>query len=289
MWRRSVKRLFEFNSGHKPFLAPLGPRRRLPSLSRETLERLPPAAAPIAVTVIGGLVLVVMLGWFLSRGANGTPPQAALVETTAPRPEARPEAAETAQGDGPAALAANAAPGANETPAADAPRIAAVSDGAPAMDKAVVLDMAEPATAGVEIVPIEPQPDLGATSAIPRALPAAAAPEVAVAETEAEIEALEARQRREVDADLGAAGPDAGPAADMSANEAAASRPAAPMRAATATQYVNMRAAPDDGAEVLMVVPAQAWIEAEADCGWCAVAYEGRSGYIYRSFIRYAD
>lgn len=262
-----MRRLFEFNSGHQPFLAPLGPRRRLPPLSRETFERLPPAAAPLAVTLVGGLVLVVMLGWFLSRGANGTPPPPAIqTEAAAPRPEAPPAAVETVQND-------------EAAPVAD---IAATTLGAP-----------EPAPASsVETVPIEPRPDPGATAAIPRALPAAAAPAVAVAETEAEIEALEARQRQEVDADLGAAGTDMRPDAGMSSNEATAAiapRPSVPMRAATATQYVNMRAGPDDDTEVLMVVPAQARIEAEADCGWCAVAYQGRSGYIYRSFIRYSD
>lgn len=276
MWRYSVKRLFEFNSGHQPFLAPLGRRRRLPPLSRETFERLPPAAAPVAVTLVGGLVLVVMLGWFLSRGANGMPPPPETrTEATAPQPEAPSAAVETVRNDE-AAPVADVAAAVNETPAA-----------------AIALQAPEPAPASsVEIVPVEPQPDPDATAAIPRVLPAAVAPEVAVAETEAEIEALEARQRQEMDADLGTAGIDMQPDADMPANGATAAiapQPAMPMRAATATQYVNMRAGPDDDAEVLMVVPAQARIEAESDCGWCAVAYQGRSGYIYRSFIHYSD
>jgi hypothetical protein len=54
---------------------------------------------------------------------------------------------------------------------------------------------------------------------------------------------------------------------------------------AKATQYVNMRAGPDDDATVLTVVPANASIEAEDDCRWCEVSYEGKTGYIYRSFI----
>jgi uncharacterized protein YraI len=61
------------------------------------------------------------------------------------------------------------------------------------------------------------------------------------------------------------------------------------MRRARANRHVNMRAGPDDGAQVLMVVPALAEIEAEDGCGWCEVAYQGRTGYIYKSFISYAD
>ncbi|MCO6388212.1 SH3 domain-containing protein [Aliihoeflea sp. 40Bstr573] len=54
---------------------------------------------------------------------------------------------------------------------------------------------------------------------------------------------------------------------------------------AKATQYVNMRAAPEDGAAVLTVVPANASIEAETDCRWCEVSYKGQKGYIFQSFI----
>lgn len=54
---------------------------------------------------------------------------------------------------------------------------------------------------------------------------------------------------------------------------------------AKANQYVNMRAAPEDGAAVLAVVPANATIEAETDCRWCEVSYKGQKGYIFQSFI----
>ncbi|MBL0933325.1 MAG: SH3 domain-containing protein [Rhizobiaceae bacterium] len=54
---------------------------------------------------------------------------------------------------------------------------------------------------------------------------------------------------------------------------------------AKANQYVNMRAAPEDGAAVLAVVPANASIEAETDCRWCEVSYKGQKGYIFQSFI----
>lgn len=101
---------------------------------------------------------------------------------------------------------------------------------------------------------------------------------VAVAETTEELLALEEIQRREVEADL----------ATPSNEITAAIQPDTPQKvSARATAWVNMRAGPADEAEVLMVVPGNAEIQAETDCGWCAVSYDGRDGYIYKSFISY--
>lgn len=102
------------------------------------------------------------------------------------------------------------------------------------------------------------------------------APAVAVAETVEEVLALEAIQRREVEADL----------AEPSA-ETTAAVPAVSQVAAKATAWVNLRAGPSDDAEVLMVVPALADIDAETGCNWCAVSYDGREGFIYKTFISY--
>lgn len=60
---------------------------------------------------------------------------------------------------------------------------------------------------------------------------------------------------------------------------------ASDLQPAKATQYVNMRSAPADDASVLAVVPANAAIEAETDCRWCEVNYDGQKGYIFQSFI----
>lgn len=54
---------------------------------------------------------------------------------------------------------------------------------------------------------------------------------------------------------------------------------------AKAAQYVNMRSAPADDASVVTVVPANATIEAETDCRWCEVRYDGQKGYVFQSFI----
>lgn len=51
--------------------------------------------------------------------------------------------------------------------------------------------------------------------------------------------------------------------------------------------WVNLRAGPDNDAQIVMVVPAGADIGAEQGCPhWCAVVYDGQRGYIYQSFIR---
>ncbi|WP_157016547.1 SH3 domain-containing protein [Mesorhizobium xinjiangense] len=99
-------------------------------------------------------------------------------------------------------------------------------------------------------------------------------PVVEIAETEAEAAALEEKL-------------------EMASSEIdtaqTASIPAAGLSPATVTRWVNMRAGPADEAEILMVVPANADVEAESDCNWCAVAYEDKRGFIYKSFIRHED
>ena len=59
------------------------------------------------------------------------------------------------------------------------------------------------------------------------------------------------------------------------------------MRPATVTSAVNLRAGPDNDAEVVKVLPERAAIQAEADCGWCRVSHDGTTGYVYKSFIEY--
>lgn len=92
---------------------------------------------------------------------------------------------------------------------------------------------------------------------------------VAVAESEADVVKMEA--------EMAAAG----------SNEF--DMPAAPdMVAGRALKWVNMRAAPGNDAEVITVVPYDAALMAEKDCPhWCAVTYDGRQGYIYKSLIGY--
>lgn len=52
-------------------------------------------------------------------------------------------------------------------------------------------------------------------------------------------------------------------------------------------KYVNLRAGPDNDADVLTVVPARTELLAETGCvHWCAAVYQGQKGYIYKTFFR---
>lgn len=248
---------FKQSQSRKPFLSPLGRRRALPAV-----------AAPLAVTAVGGIALVVAFGALFGGLADraGQPPASgpaaapAVERQATAAPEAAPrqdgpvaeQAAEQAAGAAPAAIAA--------------PRPPIVAD-----------------------TGTQAGPDLDSTAAIPPALGRARpdlAPDVPVAETEDDVAALEAIQSREIADDLGAAGEAEDTAGDGPATaQASAATPA--LKPATVNSAVNLRASPDNDAEVLVVVPGKAAIEAEADCGWCAATYQGRSGFIYKSFIDY--
>lgn len=238
----------------RPFLAPLAEGRFRRLIRR--FDSLPPAVAPAMVTLVGGVVLVAVLAGWPGGDAGVAPPQ------TAPAVEQEQAAASAPE--------APAEPVPLPMPEPE-PRQAAIEAGPPET------------VAGTEADLPAASPDPARTASILPARPGAGSllPPVAVAETEEEIAALEEIQRREVEADVGP------PSGEWVSAAQPVAQPAATMRPAVATRYVNMRAGPDDDAEILAVVPALAEIEAEQDCNWCAVTYQGRSGYVYRSFISY--
>jgi hypothetical protein len=127
-----------------------------------------------------------------------------------------------------------------------------------------------PTTAGQHT---DPAPTASIPAIIPP--PSALRPEVGIAQSEDDVTALEEEQRTEP---LNF---------DSSTTEDAVPGPDDGMREAQIIKNVNMRAGASDKAKVLEVVPAKARIQAEEDCDWCPVLYEGRSGFIYRSFISY--
>ena len=50
---------------------------------------------------------------------------------------------------------------------------------------------------------------------------------------------------------------------------------------------VNMRSGPADGSRVLSVIPTNSTVSLAPGCRhWCKVTYQGRTGYIYKSFVR---
>jgi len=95
--------------------------------------------------------------------------------------------------------------------------------------------------------------------------------DVQVAETESEVAMLE-QQTGMIDGATGDAQLAAGPLPDL--------------RPAKVVKYANLRDGPADEAKVIVVVPANAEIEAEVDCNWCTVVYKGQRGYMYKNLIR---
>lgn len=261
-----VQNPFRSTRADKPFLSPLRQRRTVPAI-----------AAPLALTVIGGVALVVAFGALVGVQSKPTASDAppAVLHDAAPE-------------------AAAAAPSTNGAPAQ-------ASTGGKIDEPALVTASPEPSLAAGQAVPAIPRttgfvplgttapalppapaPTPERTAAIPRVVPAGvpvAASDVPVAETDDEIAALEEEQARENDDSLGE---DAAGSA-----ESAAAPPAAGMRPAIVTSAVNLRASPDNDAQVVKVLPDGADIQAEDDCGWCRASHDGVTGYVYKSFIEY--
>jgi hypothetical protein len=131
---------------------------------------------------------------------------------------------------------------------------------------------------GAESAALLPQPDAQQTSSIVRDAPALPI-EVAVAETEAEIAALEAIQQQE----------NAAVITDMREEEGSTSATIeASMRTASVSTFVNLRDAPSNDSNVLAVVPANAEVRASQECPlqWCEVVHEGTRGYVFEGFVR---
>lgn len=66
-----------------------------------------------------------------------------------------------------------------------------------------------------------------------------------------------------------------------------AAKPAAGMVKARIRTSVNMRSRGADGAPVLGVIPGGTEVSMADGCRhWCKIVYDGRTGYVYKSFIR---
>lgn len=55
--------------------------------------------------------------------------------------------------------------------------------------------------------------------------------------------------------------------------------------ASRVTAAVNMRSSPKKGAGVLMVVPAGSAVNVLSCDGWCQITYNGRTGWVYKSYL----
>lgn len=243
--------------GGQPLLSPLGRQTGYKQRLRAALDRLPPAAAPIAFTLAGSVAIIAVVASLMA----GDP----ATETAAARP---PSTVRTAP-----QTPAPAAPTIEEPQATTAADLPARAPATAETSVTAVLD------AGPEPSTFDPALPDDRTSSIPPAMPGGAfVPVVEVAETADEVEALEAIQREQIAEDVGEPSPE---------ETSSVAPPDVARVPATTTRYVNMRAGPDDNAQVLEVLPAQATVNAEANCDWCSVSYKGREGYVYKTFLTY--
>ncbi|TWG98928.1 SH3 domain-containing protein [Mesorhizobium sp. J18] len=211
----------------------------------------------------------------------------------------------------PAPLATNDPRWGTDSPAPDAEEVAAVTAHAEA--------------SGMENAYAErqrPQPD----SFDRRSTASVEEPDVAIAETEEEIQALEAIEG-EAEAEASETVPEAEqqavnppdgqttaaeqPAQELPAVEPQAedtnnvteedarrqivalppaARPSGPLVPAVTTDGVNLRSGPTNSSSVVAVLVANLPVQASQNCpSWCEVVVNGRRGYVYKDFIRYGQ
>jgi hypothetical protein len=102
---------------------------------------------------------------------------------------------------------------------------------------------------------------------------------------EAFEEAVEAAiEEAKAEADTEAVTEDDEVAGDETDDQAVAATHTAPV-----TTDVNMRAGPDNGAAVILVVPRRSEVEVIGCRYWCEVVYAGKRGWIYKGFVRGAE
>ncbi|TKT75467.1 SH3 domain-containing protein [Aquamicrobium sp. LC103] len=280
------------------------------NLKPDARDRWRTLALPAAISLFGVAAIVTLVALTLS---GGNPPSATVeaqpartadtsaaeviaIDATAAEAETLPRVAtpETAAPDAGNAMRAPAgndprwgdeAEATAEAPAASGPQ-AAEED-----QSAIQEQLVEAARAKLNGDPAA-QAGLNrdATASIGADVSALTEEDVEVAETAEEIAALEAAQRSQAD-EMSALEPSAPQSEAVPPPEAAAEPDFTNISLSPATvgRYVNLRSGPADEAEVLLVVPANAVIEAARDCNWCEAVYQGRRGYIYRSFISYPD
>lgn len=239
----------------QPFLSPLGRQRRFPAV----------VAAPLVLTVCGGVALVIAFGALFGLQLRGDRQIVAAAEIAdAPADPAQPAAA-------PQAMAAVAAEEPEEEQE-DEPALVTALPQATALT-----ELGEPV-----LEPILPQPDAAAAAAALAGDPPDPGPTAAIPPSlPAEISALVPVPRPAPPAVQAAA------VEARAADSEAAGNGTAGLRPAVVSQAVNMRAAPKKGAQVVMVIPRGAAVDAEADCSWCEIRYQGRTGFVYRSFVSY--
>lgn len=238
--------------------------------------------SPSGIALLGGSALVVAVSAALIIGASAPDPaQTAAVPPRVTPPQTVNLGTLPIALEGGAAVPKEArqlaAPAPDQTPPtagnsrwglAKSPQVAAINQAAGPDERhtdAVI-------QANTSAAPTGETPDnAGTASIVPDGLRGSI--DVQVAETEAEVAMLEASTGM-VDASASQAAPGSldGPLPELSAAKAA--------------KWGNLRDGPADEAKVILVVPANAAIEAETGCNWCTVVYKGQRGYMFKNLIR---
>lgn len=283
------------------------PRANRARAAAATESWAPPAALYSGMAGLGLAAGAMLIAAGLARQPDIGAMQAAAVPAaeTLPAPAARPAeplaiAAATDTEDRVAQTSAVVAETPATPPAAAAPVAARFGGTAPASQSAPPPFAAPASDAGRPGSGLAAFAGGDAPVRAPLAVQTGTAPQtVEVAETEAEVLAIEARLAAEGDPNFRlppetatetvepaalASAPASGSGSDPT-NAAVGAGNGLP--AAWAREHVNLRAGPDNDARVLAIIPGNAAFAAADGCDhWCEAVYEGQSGFVYDSFIR---
>ena len=178
------------------------------------------------------------------------------------------------------------------------PVIETVAEAAEAMASAFPAATPSPITTGSVERPVDPaiaaaarmSAEPAAAEATPADLDIADLAQVAIAEDEEDVQALEVAL-----VEQGSSGPfettaetipveEEIAAVDVS-SETTASIPAG-MSPARINSFVNLRTGPSNDSSVIRVLPTNAAVQATSDCAhFCEVVHEGTRGYVYKSYL----
>lgn len=197
-----------------------------------------------------------------------------------------------------AAPAAMMAPVAAPSPPSSAPESGTAS--APSIEKSGQDPVLSPSAITIVQSPLEPKRVATVVIRPDAPVPAADDPRWAVAASMPRNKALDALREKLSAGDettVDEAGPDQTVTAALVPSDPPKGQPlsrsivAEPEREKTTkkalvSQAVKLRAGPDNKSAVLGVLPARAEVRLGTCKGWCRVSYQGKSGYVWKSYLR---
>lgn len=226
---------------------------------------------------------------FMTSGSETQPVEAAALESAGAASASTIAQIETEE---PAKIAEVKLASANIEPVVSEPAKVQTDEAEAAVAPAVVVrEVIEPAPLAVSNPRWADDPVIPDQSTKNRAVKeafAAVTKDVDIAESEAEVVALEEQMNPELTTGAISYAPEEQEENIKPARITAPSFATGDLTSARATKWVNMRAGKNKYAAKMLVVPQNAQIKADPACKhWCRVAYDGRLGYVYRTYIRF--